>query len=435
MQKFRITLYLLSLVSSLTLIPPPLQAAPSELKLREQLIQEPQNAELRLQLASQLLMQLRKDWGQRDTQITGSTFIEQSERFQRRAQEIVSIYQEVLKLQPKSVIARVNLAEVNFIFLNRFEHAEQLLLEALKTDPDSSQANIAMAEFQFFFKQDRKTALQNLEQIINKTPGQADLSITYADLLTASSTQLADFEKAHRIIADSLKANPNHTGLMYITASVLAREAQLNPAALDRTKAQEALSAFINLIQRSPDTDYLLEAADIARMLGQWEQARQLLRQAQNSGDPRVKLQIGDLLLQQSAASLDAGEYTSQIVEAEAIYEEILASKEDRQLITGQRVQLYYNLGLLNFVKAGSLAGAQSTQALKTSEAYYRQAILIFDRMNMINGPLQQDLARTLVAQANLLTAPNQQSDLYREACQFKLESACQWLKDKGQGP
>lgn len=435
MLNIRLTLTLIAALASLTCLSAPLSAAPSEMRLREQLVQEPQNADIRLQLADQLLLQLRKDWGQRDTQLIGQALLEQNQGLQQRAQEIVSIYNEALKIKPQTVSARVNLAEVYFIFLNRFDQAEMLLEEALSLDPASTQATIAMAEYQFFFKQDRKAAIERLEQAILKAPGQADLSMTYADLLTAASDRPADFEKVNALLAENLLAQPDHKGLMYTAASVLAREAQLNPAQLDRDKAQQALAAFIHLIQRSPETDYLLEAAEMARLLGQWEQAHQFLRQAQSTSDPRVSLKRGDLLLQQSAASLDSGEYVPQIAEAEAIYEGILKRQEDRLLLTEKRVQLYYNLGLLNYIKARSLQGSPAVQALKASEAYYRQTMQIFDRMNIINGPLQQDLARTLVAQANALGESGDQAARYQEACQLKLESACQWLKDKGMGP
>lgn len=419
-----------------------LSAAPaSESQLRQQMISQPQNAQVYLQLGELLLRQLRIDWGQRDPQAAGPEFMEQAESFQRRAQELVYLFEKAQQLDPKLIAAQIYLAEVNFVFFNRFEEAEQMLQAALRQQPSSVQAIIALAEFQFFFKNDQASALKALQAALEQQPAQPDLSITLADLLTVSSGEATDFDKARSLLNASIAQQPSHAGLQYMLASVWYRQAQLDAQKFDTDKAREALNIMIRLLQSDPDPQYLLEAADMARSLGQFNQAQQFISEGlqKQPNDPRLMLQLGDLWLQQAAQQLESTTYGNEAQQAEKIYRQLLAQTSHKQLITSQQVQLYYNLGLLLYLK-GKAAGApaEALRHYSESEQMYRQAVQIFDRINIINGPLQQDLGRTLEAKAEVLSAQANTAEaleLYRQACNFKLESACNWLKQKGYGP
>ena len=154
---------------------------------------------------------------------------------------------------------------------------------------------------------------------------------------------------------------------------------------------------------------------------------------------PRLRLLLGDLWLQQGAAALDQGQLSPEIVQAEEIYRGLLPQAQLGRLVSAQQVQLYYNLGLLAFLR-GQAEKAQPAKALphyQESERMYRQAMAIFDRINIINRPLQQELAKTLEAIGQIYVGQAGQAqavEYYKQACGFKLESSCTWLKQQGMG-
>lgn len=398
-----------------------------------------QTASPALQQANQLLESLRREWAQRDPNASGPAFAEQAMALERKVVDLIARYEQVLAADPGNIEARVNLAEVHFVFLSRFDEAEKLLQQALATDPTSPKALIAMAEFQFFFKGEREAALKSIEQALQARPGHPDLTITLADLLTGSSNKPEDFARARGLLEQALAAQPNQGDLRYMLASVWYREAQLDPKAFDQAKAQTALDLYRAQLAAHSEPDLVVETAQVALAMGQPAVAREIVEQGikAHPGEPHLRLQLADLWLAQGSAALDAGQVPPEAAQAEAIYRALMVPAEFNRLVSAQQVQLFYNLGLLAYLR-GQQAKATPSQALPhylESERMYRQAMGIFDRINIINSPLQQDLARTLEAlgaiqetQAGVTRA----ADYYREACGFKLESSCAWLKAKG---
>ncbi|MGV3526323.1 MAG: tetratricopeptide repeat protein [Candidatus Sericytochromatia bacterium] len=417
-------------------------APPDEATLRQSLTAQPQNAQIPLQLANLLLERLRQDWARRDPNAPEADQLAQNAELERRAQELVSLYRKTISLQPASVEARVNLAEVQFIFLNQFEDAEALLQEALSEAPNSIPAVIAFAEFTYFVKGNGPQALDNLRKALQVHPQDPELSITLADLATSRSNKPGDFASARELLENALNQHPNHESLRYMLATVWVREAAIQPEQLDAAAAEKGLAIFLELFQSKPDADLALESAGVARSLGRLPQARFLVESALQRfpTDMRLRLLLGDLWLEQSAASLDSFTWSEELTTAESQYRQILATPSFRELISSQQVQLYYNLGLLAYIKGQSQISANPAQALthlQESERHYRQAMAIFDRINMINGPLQQDLARTLETRGKLQHQQQQTApavEAMREACTLKLESSCQWLRNQGQG-
>ncbi|PKL75471.1 MAG: hypothetical protein CVV27_15195, partial [Candidatus Melainabacteria bacterium HGW-Melainabacteria-1] len=377
----------------------------------------------------------------RDPNATGPAFAAQADALQRRAAELTALYEKVIALQPQSVEARVSLAEVNFVFLSQFEMAEILLKQALEIDSASPKALIAMAEFQFFFKGDRAAAIQRIEQALSTRPGHPDLSITLADLLTGASLKPEDFARAKAQLTQALQLAPQNGDLRYMLASVWYRESLLDPKQMDHAKAGQALEMFQALLQERPDPELLVEVVQLLQSLGKLPEARGLIEQgiAKFPDEAHLRLLSGDLWLAAGAKALDQGQPSPETEQAEAIYRALLTPAQLSRLVTGQQVQLYYNLGLLSALKAQA-AKAQPPQALahyQEAEKMYRQAMAIFDRINIINSPLQLELAKTLeaIGQLQASQGPAQAADYYRQACGFKLESSCNWLKQQGLGP
>ena len=441
-EKYKTALSVLLLLG-LVGFPASAQIGPSrENQLRQELQSAPKNAEAYQKLAEYLLQDLRRDWGRRDPNAQGPDFIKQSDGFQRRAQELIQLYSRCLELKPNSISARVDLAEVYFVFQGRMDEAERLLNESLAEQPDNPKAIIAMSEFQFFVKNETKLALERLEEALLKHPLHSDLSITLADLLTGSSGQSKDFERARDLLNEALAPRPKDRAVRYMLASVWYREALLPQAGLDPVKADQALTIFTQLLQEEGDADWSREAARIARSLKRLPQARELVRQGLKQDPVNVDLYLlmGDLWLEQGAVVLDTGVVPPEAFEAEKYYLWILDHDKTRDLIASERVQLFYNLGLLGYYKGKAMPVDQGQKAivmLKESEAFYARAIAIFDAINIINGPLQQDLARTLEAMAERQVQAQNKSEAvanYRRACGLKLESSCEWLKTQGLG-
>ena len=109
------------------------------------------------------LVQLREDWARRDPTLKGPAQLDQQQNLQRRAIALGQAYENWLQSNPQSINGWLELAEIHFVFLNRFDTAETYLNQALTRAPEHIQANIAQAEFDFFFKKDTKAALGRLE--------------------------------------------------------------------------------------------------------------------------------------------------------------------------------------------------------------------------------------------------------------------------------
>lgn len=408
------------------------QSTPQEDQLRSSVQSQPQNLEARLKLAEYLLKQLRQDWSTRDPQATGPQQIQQNEAFQRRATELIYLYQSIIDLNPQHAGARVDMAEVHFSFQGQYDKTEALLQEALQVDPQSVKANIAWAEYLFFFRGKRDQALDILKQQLKQQAQNPELSITLADLTTGSSQESADFLTARQWLTDALQAHPGHRNLRYMLASTWARQAQLANNPDSAAQLQTSLDLFTQLLQEEYELSLSIEAANLARSMGRLAQARNLISEAlkQDPGHPLLVQTQGDLWLQQGAQDLDRGRFSAELEAAESHYLQTLNGGRFQDLTIAQRVQLYFNLGLLSRVRAKQ---GHPEDHLMKSVAYFKQAQELFDRINMINAPLQTEMAQSLT-QLGALKAKqnvNAAASLYREACQLKDESACDWLKQK----
>lgn len=429
---------ILCLLINISLWQHQVQAAPDEAALRQAITQQSNNPEAHLKLANFLLERLREQWAQRDPNLSGDAFQKQADGFQIQSQELIALYEKVISLQLHNVEARVNLAEVYFVFLSEVNQAEIYLKQALEIDPNHIQAQIAMAEYLFFFKGEREQALTLIEKALSVKPNHPDLSITLADLLTGGSLKAEDFAKAHIILEQALQAHPEHEGLRYMQGSVWYRQAVLDPQKLDQAKAQKALDILLPILNSTPDAQHSIEAAQIAQSMGQLPLARKILEQALvfTPQESQLTLLLGDYWLEQGSQTLEAGQLPVEANEAERLYRQLLIPARLNLLTSGQQVQLYYNLGLLAQLKAKS----NPSQALPhyiEAEKLFRQALAIFDSINIINTPLQQELSRVLesIAQIHESSDPGKASTYYQQACSLKLESACNWLKQKGFGP
>lgn len=437
---FSLRVLLLGSCLAISLSAPPIFAQDGESALRQQLLKTPDNIEAELKLADLLLENMRKLWAQRDPSATGPALQEQSDEIQRRCQELITLYEKVLSQQPGHVEARVNLAEVYGIFLSRYDQAETLLKQALETDPKNPKALVAAAEYQFFFQNDHAGALNRLEQALKEQPNEPALTISLADLLTGASQKPEDFLRARELLETALKAHPGHHGLGYMLASVWYRDASLSQP-MNPEKADTALKLFLAELDAKPEFELVIEVAQVAQSMGRLPQAREIVSKGikEFPGEPRLRLLLGDLWLQQGATSLDQGQFSPEAQKAEGYYRDLLKPADFKGLVTAQQIQLYYNLGLLAFLK-GQTAKDTPSQALgfyQDAEKLYRQAIAIFDRINIINRPLQQDLAKTLEAMGQIQAGQSRQAEAlqyYQQACDLKLESSCNWLKDHGMG-
>lgn len=416
------------------------QAATSLDQLRWKAANSPENPAPQLALANQLLENLRKAWAQRDPNATGPAFQAQADQLQRAAQELIGLYEKVIALEPNQIEARVNLAEVYFVFLSQFDQAETLLNQALALAPGDAKAQVAMAEFTFFFKGDHAAAIQRLEQALQASPADPTLSVSLADLLTGASQKPEDFDKARQVLQSALAAHPGEGGLGYMLASVWYREANLTQP-LNTEKAETALRLYTAELAAKPELELVIEVAQVAQALGHLEQARSIVETGLNQfpAEPRLRLLLGDLWLQQGAAALDQGQLSDEARQAEEYYRGLLAPADFSTLVSAQQVQLYYNLGLLAYLKGQASRGepAAALSYYHESEKNFRSAMAIFDRINIINRPLQQELAKTLEAIGRIESDQShaaEASEHFKQACDLKLDSSCDWLKQHGQG-
>ena len=384
------------------------------------------------------LVQLREDWARRDPALKGPALLDQQQHFQGRAMALSQAYEQWLQSHPQSVWGWLELAEIHFVFLNRFDTAESYLNQALQLEPESVQANIARAEFDFFFKKDAKAALKRLEDRLQATPQQPELLITLVDLNTRSSNDPNVYADLQNRLGAAREVHPDHQQLQYMQAFLSAQQAVLGEN-LDTAQAQKALAQYEALSSRYPTTQYVLETAQIARQLKAMDKAQALLAQALKNTLPgssdhsRLLRTQGDLALEAGAADLDAGRWSEPLQQAQGLYEQLLP--QARQLIYPERVQFYYNLGLLAYTQGRSSFNQSASEALvhlNRAVGYYSEATRLFDQLNMINAPLQQDLARAHEMRGMVYQRQNDEykaREAFQQACDLHLESSCKRLK------
>lgn len=386
------------------------------------------------------LVQLRADWARRDPALKGPALLEQQQRFEMRAMALSQAYEQWLQNHPQAINGWLELAEIHFVFLNRFDAAETYLDKALTIDPQHLPAHIAKAEFDFFFKKETKAALQRLEQQLQAHPLQPELLLTLADLQSRQSNDPNIYTDLQTRLSAARAQHPNHQQLQYMQAFLSAQQAVLGDK-LDTAQAQKALTLYEALVQRFPTTQYALETAQIARQLQLREKAQALLENALNqpglspADQSRLLRAKGDLWLEAGAADLDAGRWSEPLTQAQQVYERLLPQAQ--QLLYPERVQFYYNLGLLAYTQARASLNQSASEALvhlNRAVSYYQEATRLFDQLSMINAPLQQDLARAYEMQGMVYQRQNdtfKAREHFQKACDLRLESSCKRLQSE----
>ncbi len=422
MNKFTVAFALLTL----TVIPAHAVSSASSIQLAQATGDNPQ----------QQLIQLRKDWANRDPALRGPEQLQQQDAFQRRALALAEAYENSLRRNPNQIQHWLELAEVQFIFLNRFEAAENALKQALTLQPDHVQANIARAEFDFFVKKDVNTAIERLENQLTNTPQQPDLLITLADLRTRSSNDKGVYDALEQRFVSARQAHPQHEKLQYMQAFVAAQKAVLGKS-LDTAQAEIALNHYEKLVEAYPTARYALETAQIARQLKQPQKAHALIDQALKSDlsarDRATLIRAkGDLWLEAGATDLDAGRWSEALEKAQENYRKVLPAAQ--MLVYSDRVQFYYNLGLLAYNHGRAEFNQSPSRALPYLDQavqYYQEATRLFDQVSMINAALQKDMARALEMKGMVYQKQNEEfkaKAAFEEACNLKLESSCKRL-------
>ncbi len=385
------------------------------------------------------LVQLREDWARRDPTLKGPAQLDQQQNIERRAMALGQAYESWLQNNPQSVNGWLELAEIHFVFLNRFDTAENYLNQALTRAPENIQANIAQAEFDFFFKKESKAALERLENGLQRQPAQPELLITLVDLSTRTSNDKNLYADLQTRLSQAREQHPEHQQLQYIQAFLSAQQASLSEK-LDTAQAEVALGQYEALYARYPTPQYALETAQIARQLQQLKKAHGVLDQAlAKAPDIRQQSRLlrlkGDLWLEASAEDLDAGRWTESLLKAKQNYERLAPDAE--QLVYPERVQFFYNLGLLAYTEGRASFNTSASEALvhlNRAVSYYTQAGRLFDQLNMINAPLQQDLARAYEMQGMVHQRQNETykaREAFQQACELRLESSCKRLKSE----
>jgi hypothetical protein len=402
-------------------------------QLRQAYERQPNNPEAAHALADALLVELRRDWALQDPNASGTAFQVAADALQLRARELVNLYEQVLKQDPRRLNAQVHLAEVYFVFLNQFQQAETLLMEALQKEAHHPRASIALAEFQFFFKGQVPEALARLEQALQQHPHHPGLVISLVDLRTRSSAEAAEYARARERVAAALAAHPGDENLRHMLGNLWLLEADLTPQ-LDRAKAQNGLQLYTELFESNRDPAQALEVAQIARDMGEIEQARRLIEAGLQVAPDHARLQLlkGDIWLKAGAEALEARRFSAELQTAQAAYQQIVARQKTADLLLGEQVQLYYNLGLLALIQAQQAEATDPDPLLASAVGFFREAQTRFDRLNMVNAPLQQELARALALQGERLLRKQQEGparEAFTEACELGLESSCARLR------
>lgn len=385
------------------------------------------------------LVQLREDWARRNPALKGPAQLDQQQKLQQQAIALGQAYESWLQNNPQSVSGWLELAEIHFIFLNRFDTAENYLNQALNREPDNVQANIAQAEFDFFFKKDTKAALQRLENGLRSQPAQPELLITLVDLSTRASNDKNLYADLQTRLSKAREDFPQHQQLQYIQAFLSAQQAALSEK-LDPVQAEAALTQYEALYDRYATPQYALETAQIARQLQHLDKAHALIDRAlakspDMAQESRLLRLKGDLWLEAGAPDLDAGRWTENLLKAQQTYERLAPHAE--LLVYPERVQFFYNLGLLAYTEGRSSFNNSASEALvhfNRAVRYYTQAGRLFDQLNMINAPLQQDLAKAYEMQGMVHQRQNdtyKAREAFQQACELRLESSCKRLQSE----
>ncbi|MGE3728842.1 MAG: tetratricopeptide repeat protein, partial [Candidatus Sericytochromatia bacterium] len=325
------------------------------------------------------------------------------------------------------------------------QESAKLLKQALEQAPQNPRVIIAYADFTFFDSGKRAEALEQLRKAIQTYPSENDFVITLADLLSTAVVDVKDYAEAKTVLGLALEKRPEAHNLRLMLARVWLREATRNELKIDKVGLAEALKLFQAVTAADPSNDAALsELAQTAQQLGEIALAESALRQLlllqpQNA---LAKLLLGDVKLLQAGKELDQGLYTAAAAEADQLYAQLVENAQDSQLAVTQRVQMYYNQGLLAMVEASVLAGktemaTQAERRYRESIAHYEKAQMIFDNLNVLNPVLQKDLGKSYHGLGLLFQKSERMAEavgFFQTACSLKTEESCAWLKQHNYG-
>jgi tetratricopeptide (TPR) repeat protein len=422
-----------------------LQAATAPLsaeenRLREQIIRSPRDAQAHERLAEWLLERLRADWARQDPNVSGASFQAQAADFERRARELLFLYGKVQALQTPRAETLLQLAEIQYLYLGQPQEAEKHLREAVQLAPNNPKVIIAQADFICFHHGKRAEGLALLRTALAQQPGQQDLLITLSDLLSTPPATPADYAEAKTLLTQALEKAPAADTLRLMLGRVWGREATRDELKIDKVGLEGALKLFQAVTQAAPENALAwLEQARAAQQLGRYREAEQALRRqlALTPADPQGRLLLGDTLLILAGQSLDQEQYSPEAAEADQWYQKLVSDNQLSDLALNQRVQLFYNQGLLARIEATTLA--RQNAHWPRAEARYQAAIAafekaqaIFDQVNILNPALQRDLGRAWHG-LGLLREQQQRHleavSMLQTACGLKLSESCDWLK------
>lgn len=418
---------------------------PREMELREKIIQSPKVAEHYEQLAQLLLERLRADWLRQDPSMRGASTLSVAEDFNRRARELIYLLEKVKEIKPNQVELLIQMAEIHYLFLGSPQESAKLLKQALEQAPQNPRVIIAYADFTFFDSGKRAEALEQLRKAIQTYPSENDFVSTLADLLSTAVVDVKDYAEAKTVLGTALEKRPEAHNLRLMLARVWLREATRNELKIDKVGLAEALKLFQAVTAADPSNDAALsELAQTAQQLGEIALAESALRQLlllqpQNA---LAKLLLGDVKLLQAGKELDQGLYTAAAAEADQLYAQLVENAQDSQLAVTQRVQMYYNQGLLAMVEASVLAAkaemaTQAEKRYRESIAHYEKAQMIFDNLNVLNPVLQKDLGKSYHGLGLLFQKSERMAEavgFFQTACSLKTEESCAWLKKHNYG-
>ncbi|PIQ29257.1 hypothetical protein COW36_17265 [bacterium (Candidatus Blackallbacteria) CG17_big_fil_post_rev_8_21_14_2_50_48_46] len=435
------------LLGSLLLAPLPALTAPlNETELRERIVRFPKEADNYQLLAELLLENLRSDWAKQDPSLSGASFQAQTESFARRAKELLFLYNKVQELKPNQIEVLLQLAEVQYLFLGQAQESEKTLNQAATLAPDNPKVVMALADFTYYHKGKRADALDLLRKALSKQPSQADLLITLSDLLsTPPLDPNKDYEEAKTLLNQALEKSPQAHNLRLMLGRVWGRQATRDELKIDKLGLAIALKLFENVTQSDPQNQTAwIEQARAQQELGQFAEAEQSLRQLLSFSprDPQARLMLGDILLIEASQALDQGKFSPQAAEAESWYLKLEQEGQLQELAPNQRVQLFYNQGLLARVQAAELAATPSQKAeaekrFREAIAAYEKVQTIFDQMSIFNNALQKELGKAYYGLGLLLQGQERAAEgiaILQTACSLKNQESCDWLKKHGHG-
>lgn len=226
----------------------------------------------------QAIEELRKSIQLDNTNITAhlvlASLLENANDFQGALAEV----QAAVKVAPKNLEAREDLAEV-YLRLNQKPQAEQALRQAADDLADTAQGASVLSDF-YIRRGEIGAAESAYADLVGKNPKSFELRYAYARILTIEHKD----EKASKIAAELDKENPNSPEVAVLNAALL----------LNDGKTRQAFDLLEKATKISPDHLQLLIAfARVAQAMGDRVNAELALRDAAKLAPGNIDVQIG----------------------------------------------------------------------------------------------------------------------------------------------